>query len=275
MSTCRLATTPPSQGSVTYVETDADGVIAQKLGLANFSLVFDFDSDANRWTIELTNFGAVGADPTVTLNADQSAIINVTGSQYTGNSALPIYAYQTGPLQFFLSTNQGATPNLTRGVTWFLSFDPLTDQIIARDSNCPLNVAPLPQLGEMNYESEGVSITIRAESSYDGLQLTLASITISTCGTEVFYNLPLPSVMNGPGCTLLSKSQMYPIALVVEYALLKFALAKLLFGCYSLCYLTQEWDALILKRLRVEYPSFYARLVSFVGYVELFIQSCA
>lgn len=265
--TCRPVASADQQ-SITYVETAADATTAQRLGLANFSLTF-VPTDVG-WEIQLTN-NATSANPSVTLNADQTAITSVSPSSY-GTSAVPIYAYQTGPTTFFLSTNQGVVPNLTRGITWFLAVD-TSGPLIIPQGTCPLNVAPLPQAGVSTYEGDGLSITLYAESSHDGFQLALARITING-QTDTFYNLPLPCVMSGPGCTLLSKSGQFPISFVTEYALLKFALAKVLFGCYSLCYLTQVYDQLILDRLQVEYPSFYARLITFEGYAELFIQSC-
>lgn len=274
MSTCRPATTPPIQGEVTYVEKTEDATTATKLGLSNFSLVFS--STGTGWSIQLTNANNdTNLDPMVILDNSQTKIAKVIGSKYTGSSAIPIYAYKTTDFEFFLSTNEGATPNLTRGVTWFLTYDGA--QLVSRANNCPLNVAQSASVGETTYVSVGLSIIIRAESSYDGLQLTLASITIVQDGrssTEVFYNLPLPCVMSGRGCTLLSKSQPYPISFVAEYALLKFALAKLLFGGYWLCYLTQEWNAPILSRLQLEYPEFYLILSSFVGYDLLFNKTC-
>lgn len=269
MTSCRPAIDVNPQSIQYSTSSAADTRLAQSLGFGDFSLSFTLNEAETRYEISLLN-GQTEGNPFVDLDANGNLLF-VTGSNYPVSSrATKIYARQIAGsnTEFTLSTTDPASS--TVGVTWYLTLE--SSQILPHAS-CPLTVNQGQNPTSFSYASSELGIEIEAEFSADGSQLTLARIAITQDGqtsTDTFYNLKLPCVMRGPGCTLLSKAQGKPLIYVVEYALLKFALAKVLFGCYWLCYLTQTWDECILNQLRIDYPSFYLTLESFADYAELF-----
>lgn len=272
MTSCR-SVDQIQERSITYKTTQQDAQTAASLGLGDFTLVFDLNNDDPRFTIWTVNFlnGQSDGNPKVVLDVSGN-LLSVTGSSY-GAGVTPIYGRRIpgSSTDFTLSTTNPVSA--TVGVTWYLSVD--SSQIVPR-ADCPLTVNPLKNLTSFFYSTPELDIVIKAESSADGLQLTLATITITQNGvssTCTFYNLDLPSVMCGPGCTLFSKAQGNPLLSVVEYSLLKFALTNVLYGCYWLGYLTQLYNSDIMSKLRQQYPYYYNILLSLEGYELLFCET--